>query len=271
MTRILIIEGNTPEHLEQIAAKGQLSDSESYQASLLACQPALEISFVQPYRKDYDLSKLSFEQVDGVVFTGASVNWSVDAPEAAPLRQLMKAVFAKGIPTLGSCNGMQLGAVVLGGEVASSPNGRELGMAKHIRLTKAGAQHPIHQGREDDYACSCVHRDEVSKLPPGAILTAGNQHSPVQAFVYEQEGIQFWGMQYHPELPPARIAELVADEGLFNADPELAFHLNAVAKDAHCESVQALGIKPSDLVDHMRMRELINWLDMLHKKQTSHS
>ena len=266
MTRILIIEGNTPEYLEQIAAKGQLSDSESYHAALLACQPNLEVSLAEPYATEFNLAQLDLERIDGVVFTGASVNWSVDAPEAAPLRETMEKVFADGVPTLGSCNGMQLAAVVLGGEVASSPNGRELGMAKNIKLTDVGTKHPIHQGREDDYACSCVHRDEVSKLPPGAILTAGNQHSPVQAFVYEQNGIQFWGMQYHPELPPARIAELVADEGLFNADPELAFHLNAVAKDAHCESVQTLGIKPSDLADHMRMRELINWLDMLNKK-----
>ena len=266
MTRILIIEGNTPERLDSISAKGQMSDSESYQAALLACQPDLEISFVQPYGRGYDLTKLSFEQVDGIVFTGASVNWSVDAPEAAPLRNLMKTAFAQGIPTLGSCNGMQLGAVVLGGEVASSPNGRELGMAKNITLTDAGAKHPIHQGREDDYACSCVHRDEVSKLPAGAILTAGNQHSPIQAFVYEQDGIQFWGMQYHPELPPGRIAELIEDDGLFNGDPELAAHLNAVEKNPHADSVQSLGIKSSDLAENMRMRELINWLNMLQKK-----
>ena len=263
MTHVLIIEGNSPELLEKMAQAGQLSDSKSYQAALLACQPELSIDFFQPYHVDSDLNELSLAQFDGVVFTGSSVNWSVDEPEAAPLRKTMEKVFAKGIPTLGSCNGMQLGAVVLGGEVASSPNGKELGMAKNIKLTDAGSKHPIHQGREDDYACSCVHRDEVSKLPSGAILTAGNQHSPVQAFVYEKDGVQFWGMQYHPELPPSRIAELVAGEGLFNTDPELAEHLNKVAQDSESESVAALGIKPSDLAPKMRMREIDNWLKMI--------
>ncbi|WP_063337978.1 MULTISPECIES: type 1 glutamine amidotransferase [unclassified Marinomonas] len=267
MTHLLIIEGNSPELLEKMAQADQLSDSQSYSAALQACQPDLSIDFFQPYHADSDLTTLSLSQYDGVVFTGSSVNWSVDEPEAAPLRETMKKVFANGIPTLGSCNGMQLGAVVLGGEVASSPNGRELGMAKNIKLTDAGAKHPIHQGREDDYACSCVHRDEVSKLPPGAILTAGNQHSPVQAFVYERDGIQFWGMQYHPELSPERIAELVAGEGLFNTDPELAEHLNKVAQDSESESVAALGIKSSDLAPKMRMREIDNWLKMIQPRR----
>jgi len=271
MTHILIIEGNTPELLTKIARQGQSSDSESYQTALYACQSllnkdqsnTLSIEIVQPYCNDFDLKKLSLEQVDGVVFTGSSVNWSVDAPEAKPLRDTMAKVFANCIPTLGSCNGMQMAAVMLGGKVASSPNGRELGMALNIRLTQEGSKHLIHQGREDDYACSCVHRDEVSLLPPGAILTATNNHSPVQAFIYEKDGIQFWGMQYHPELTPGRIAELVAEDGLFSSEAELANNLKVVDKNPNSESVKHLGIKSSDLDPNMRMRELTNWLDMI--------
>jgi GMP synthase (glutamine-hydrolysing) len=263
MTHVLIIEGNTPELLLNIAAQGKHSDSQSYKAALIACQPNLDISFLAPYANDFDLNQLDLSQLDGVVFTGSSVNWSVDDPAAKPLREVMKAVFSHGIPTLGSCNGMQLAAVVLGGKVASSPNGRELGMALNIRLSEEGAKHPLHQGREDNYACCCVHRDEVSELPPGAILTAGNEHSPVQAFVYEKEGVQFWGMQYHPELTPGRIAELVADSGLFSGDPELAHHLKALDENPNTDSIKSLGIKPSDLEPHMRMRELINWITFI--------
>ncbi len=263
MTRILIIEGNTPDLLESFAAQSQNSDSQSYKAALIACQPNLDIAILEPYANDFDIKLLDLAHIDGVVFTGSSVNWSVDAPEAEPLRKVMLTVFNQGIPTLGSCNGMQLAAVVLGGAVASSPNGRELGMATNIRLTHEGAKHPIHQGREDNYACCCVHRDEVSELPPGATLTAGNDHSPVQAFVYEKDGIQFWGMQYHPELTPGRIAELIADDGLFNGDPELSTHLKALDKDPSNDSLKSLAIKRSDLDPNMRMRELTNWLDMI--------
>ena len=81
--------------------------------------------------------------------------------------------------------------------------------------------------------------------------------------IYEKDGIQFWGMQYHPELTPGRIAELVAEDGLFSSEAELANNLKAVDKNPNSESVKHLGIKSSDPDPKMRMRELTNWLDMI--------
>lgn len=267
MLRIIIVESNSPELLINTASRGQLSDSDSYKNALLACQPMLDIKIVYPYSDGFDLDKLSLALFDGAVFTGSSVNWSVDAPEAKVLRDTMKKIFSQGIPTLASCNGMQLAAVLLGGKVISSPNGRELGMALNIRLTNEGKKHAIHKGRENNFACSCVHRDEVSKLPLGATLTATNDHSKVQAFIYEKNGIIFWGMQYHPELQPTRIAELIEGDGLFNGDPKLAFHLKAIAKSSCNRSLNYLGVKPSDLIPNMHMREIYNWLNMIEESR----
>ena len=104
----------------------------------------------------------------------------------------MRKVFEAGLPTLGSCNGMQLAASVLGGQSSASPNGREDGLARDVTLTEAGRAHPFMAGRIDGYAAPCVHRDEVSRLPDGAVVLATNNHSEVQAFAYENDGIRFW-------------------------------------------------------------------------------
>lgn len=273
MTRILILEGDDPHQLAISARQGQTSNAAYYSLAFQSISPSLtnnsldlQIDTVQPYHHDFNLDQLDLAPYDGVVFTGSTVNWSVDDPEAKPLRDTMEKVFAQGIPTLGSCNGMQLAAVVLGGQVADSPNGRELGMARNIRLTKEGQQHMLHQGREDGYACCCIHRDEVSQLPTDAILTATNDHSQVQAFVYEQGAIQFWGMQYHPEMKPGQISALIAGDGLFTGEAQLAEDLAAIQQDSNSDAVQRLGIRVSDLAPEMMMRELYNWLRMIRQR-----
>ena len=123
----------------------------------------------------------------------------------------MRRCFAAGLPVIGSCNGMQLAASILGGSTAESP-GREDGPAGNIKLTDAGKTHPMMVGREDGYAVPCTHRDEVVRLPDAAVLLAGNDRA-VQAFAVEQDGIHFWGMQYHPEFDVGFVGKYLGGSG----------------------------------------------------------
>jgi len=124
------------------------------------------------------------------------------------------------VPIWGSCNGMQLAAFMLGGICAASPHGDEEGLAEAITLTDIGREHPMIQGRAGQFRAPCVHRDEVQRLPIGALLLAGNAHSPVQAFTYETADISFWGTQYHPEFSRADVATWLADRGKSLPDSE---------------------------------------------------
>ena len=261
MTRIVIFEGNPA---GMIAREGH-GNGDLYMAALRRAatrQPEIEIR--HPYAPGFRAEAQALDGVDGIVFTGSSVQWSVDAPEAAPLRAAMEAAFAAGKPVLGSCNGLQLAAVVLGGAAGPSPNGRELGIARDVTLSEAGRNHPLHRGRRPVFAVPCVHRDEVTALPRGAVVTAGNAHSPVQAMVYEEGGIRFWGMQYHPECRPAHFAPLIEDgASLFNSAPELAADLRAADADPEGAAARRLGAIEDDLAPHMRLSELRNWLDSL--------
>ena len=252
MPQILIIDSNTAE----INSASSKCAGAVYADALMACQDDLKITIAAPYDGD-DTPDLS--GVDGVVFTGSGVEWNTDDPRAEPLAQVMRAVFAKGIPTLGSCNGMQLAASVLGGCSSASPNGHEDGLAREIRLTDAGHKHPFMRGRRDGYAVPCVHRDEVRKLPNGAILLAGNAHSHVQAFVYEMNGIRFWGVQYHPEYTPEFVSGLMARLGRM-PEPQIS---DLGCADVDVDAASRLGIRPEDMGAEVRLTELRNWLASL--------
>jgi GMP synthase (glutamine-hydrolysing) len=258
--KILILEAETPQLVDAARAKGQQTNAGHYTAALKFRSPGLNIHVAEPYRQP--LTQQDLAGVDGVVFTGAGVAWSTDAPQAAALRAAGEMVFGAGIPTIGSCNGLQLATVLLGGTVGPSPKGMEIGLAQGIQITDAGRTHPMMQGRRDGYAVPCIHRDEVQRLPDGAVLIASNAHSPVQAMSYCANGVDFWGMQYHPELSATAISGYV-EAGFFAQGANLANDLRLAETDA--DAAKRLGGMPEDLCALTRTTELANWLAHLQK------
>lgn len=247
MTTILILEGNSTAMVQQGKA-----DALPFVKSFMALDPSVRVRVDAPYARPLEAADL--EGVDGVVFTGSGVEWSTAEPEAEPLRAAMRQVFKAGLPSWGSCNGMQLAAVVLGGDVGASPKGVELGIAQDITLTEAAEAHPMMAGKVSGFGSPCVHRDEVQTLPEGAILMAGNAHSPVQAFVYEKDGVDFWGVQYHPECDALDLASWLRPKG---AHGEMVADLETMDAAAAAR----LGTTAEEMSGPVRMKELANWLD----------
>ena len=261
MTKILIIESDPPELKKNNTNLGMRGNAESYGDALIACQADINIQIAAPYSPDFKLDSLQLDDIDGVVFTGSSVDWSVNNKKAKPLRQSMEKVLAVQKPILGSCNGMQLACVVLGGRVHESINGMELGVARDIQLTEHGSQHAFHKGRSKIFSCLCIHRDEVVELPSGAELTASNQHSEVQAMVYEQSGQSIWGIQYHPEGTLRQFADIVdSPDGFFSSSTTLVDDLRSAGSDPTGEAASRLGAREDDLTPSMLRTELYNWL-----------
>ena len=260
MTHILIVEGNSPEIISADHGQGA---ADIYAKALMACDAGIVCRIVKPYEHTLTPADLQLQHTDGVVFTGSSVNWSTADKQAAPLRKVMEQVFAKGIPTLGSCNGLQLATVVLGGRIEASANGMELGIARDIRLTKAGLTHALHKDRHPSFVCPCMHRDQVSELPTGAVLTATNSHSLVQAMTYETNGVIYWGMQYHPEVSPLSFAQVLESNSMFGQNTALAADMRAADADPHGPAARRLGAMADDLEPSTRMLELRNWLSYL--------
>jgi len=245
MTTILIVESNPPAYPQA---------AHLFQTALDRIAPRVEMRVARPYEQPFTPEMLA--GADGVIFTGSAVDWRVDAPEGAPLWGAMERVFDRGLPTYGSCNGMQLAACVLGGAMAASPNGNERGLAHGVTLTEDGLAHPFLAGRRQGYSVPCIHRDEVTVLPKGAVRLAGNAHSPVQGIVYEQDGISFWGVQYHPEMSPAYMARVLARVG--ETDAQVIADIEVAETDTG--AAIRLGAAPEDLVPATRLTELRNWV-----------
>lgn len=240
MPHILVIESNPRPVCDRIAAAAGSDFGTLYARVLTALRGDVTTHVTAPYDGETVTNLADF---DGVAFTGSSVEWNTDDERAAPLADLMRQAFAAGLPVIGSCNGMQLAASVLGGSTGESPQGREDGLARDIHLTEKGSVHPMMVGRDAGYSAPCTHRDEVVRLPDGAVRLAGNAHSHVQAFACETGGISFWGMQYHPEFEPAYLARYLKASGK-GSDAELA----------------ALAIPETAAAAAMRTTELRNWL-----------
>lgn len=259
MSKILIVESNTPE----MNAVGGIA-SGGFVRTILGLRPSTELSIVSPFGGP--IRPGAFEEVDGVIFSGSGVSWATDAPEAEGLRKTMETAFAADRPVWGSCNGLQLAAVVLGGAVGASPKGHEIGVALDIALSKAGRDHPMMVGRSNSFAVPTVHRDEVQQLPEGAVVLASNGHSDVQAMVYDRDGVDFWGTQYHPELSAADVGGYLSRE-IFQHHRHLGPDLLAADFDPEAEA--RLGAPKGALLLDARARELINWLDHVEARKTA--
>lgn len=248
---ILIMEGNPPD----VIATGD-SGAASFVRTFLVIAPTAQLRIVAPYAKTIESE--AFDGVDGVVFTGSGTEWSTAAGRAKPQVEAMERSFDVGLPVWGSCNGMQLAALVLGGEVLANPLGLEVGMARGLSLTSEGISHPMMEGRSEVFAVPTVHRDVISRIPDGAVITASNDFCEVQAMAYEDGGVNFWGTQYHPELAARDIATYVRTPGIFDDHRPLAEDLDIA--DTDDAAARRLGATSSALHIKQRTLELQNWL-----------
>ncbi|MEM6663926.1 MAG: type 1 glutamine amidotransferase [Pseudomonadota bacterium] len=263
MTTVLIVEGNTPEITDATRAAGRPTSAEGYGAALIHFSPGLEIRMTQPYAPGWTIDRVDFDGVDGLVVTGSAAEWTGGDEKSRPFWQVYEGAFSRGIPALGSCWGLQTAAVTLGGETAAGPNGREVSFARNVSLTAEGAAHPLHRGRADTFDVLCMHRDDVTRVPDGAIVTATNAHTAVQGMVYEQGDTKFWGIQYHPEVTLDEVAFwLSADHTASDGGKRMVADYCAIAEDpAGTADLRAKHRVGPDILDFDRHGvELRNWL-----------
>lgn len=127
-----------------------------------------------------------------------------DSPEVRHQLDFMRRVFAAGVPSFGSCAGLQIAVAAAGGRVRKMPTRMEAGIARRIAPTEAGRNHPLLAGRPPSWDAPAIHGDEVEELPPGAVLLASNAVTQVQAAEIRFDRGVFWGVNIIPNSPCAR-------------------------------------------------------------------
>jgi GMP synthase (glutamine-hydrolysing) len=207
----------------------------------------------------------------GVMFPGSPLHIYDPTPFVTRQIDFARVAFAAGIPVWGSCWGLQLAVVALGGSVRRNPRGRELAIARAITVTATGRNHPLLASRPSVFDALCSHLDEVETLPPNADILAANEISAIQALaVRTPAGGSFFGTQYHPEhnfavsaaLIEMRVSELVA-EGFGNRDEILAMAADyraLAAEPTRRDLIWRYGIAGEVIDPIRRATEIGNWL-----------
>lgn len=211
--RFLIAESEPPQARDKRRRSVGRSSGETYEALLEKVAPQACATLIRPADHDLSAQDVDLDGFDAVFLTGSPLHLYEDRPECRRIVQFMRAVFAAGIPSFGSCAGLQVATVAAGGKVRAMGKRREAGFARRIFPTDAGRQHPLLAGRPHAFDAPAIHTDEVATLPEGGTLLASNETTEVQAAEIRWKGGIFWGVQYHPEISLYEVSEALRRQG----------------------------------------------------------
>lgn len=272
--RFLVLDAYSTEGRQALVAADGTAAGLLYERMLGSLEPESSIDILFPADADSSLPEgVALEDYDGLAWTGSDLTMhSDDDPRVDRQIELAKAAYEAGVPSFGSCYGIQLSVVAAGGECTANPRGREFGVSRWISLTPEGRGHSMYRGRGEVFDAFTCHADMVSSLPPGSTLLAANDFTSVQGVVVEHRGGCFWAVQYHPEydlhevasLCRLRRADLVA-QGTFRDDEDAGLFIDKLealhGDPSRSDIADELGIGAPVLDFSQRTSEVRNWID----------
>lgn len=272
--RFLIIDAYSQKSRNALEAVNMILAHVLYEQMLHRHLPNAKIDIWFP--SDEGVEMPSMEQLksySGILWTGCDLCINdTDSHSIQNQLKLAEQAFELGLPSFGSCWALQIAAVAAGGEVIFNPNGREMGLARKIRLTEAGLKHPMYQGKPPVFEAFSCHDDIVLNLPKqGALHLASNDWSPVQGAAIDYKKGSFWAVQYHPEYSLQEILCLIIARAPKLI--ELGFYKDQAEVDQMVASMKALVASPNekslrwqlviddDVMDaDIRQIEFSNWI-----------
>src|SRR6476469_6527014 len=139
-------------------------------------------------RPDIPADELKLRNLRGLILSGGpSSVYEPNAPKCDPK------IFDLGVPILGICYGMQIGAQILGGQVKPAA-AREYGRAK---LTVV-AKDPLTNRLPKEMSVWMSHGDQVHDLPADFVALATTPTCPYAAARHKTR--PFFGVQFHPAV-----------------------------------------------------------------------
>ena len=177
---------------------------------------------VAPDPSDYDMLLV----MGGVmnVYQEDKYPWLADETRA-----IQKAV-AEDKSVLGVCLGGQLLAKALGAPIRLG-GAPEIGLTS-IALTQVGQADPLFAGLPVLEAVEW--HDDTFDIPEGAVALARSEHCANQAFRFGQ---RVYGLQFHPEVSPAMLAEWIRGAGDASVDgPAFQNEVEAKAEELQAQA-----------------------------------
>ena len=267
---LLVVICETPDEQASRRERSGRASHETLEGALRAERPDLAIKTASCVDgTEPDMAALGL--YDGVLFGGSPIAMHEDTPETRSAARFMERVFDSGVPSFGSCAGMQIAAVAAGGSVAPRDTGMRAAITRGVTRTDAGRGHPLLDERPEAWDVPAMHSSIVTRVPPGGTALARTEGTPVEAMeVRRGEGVH-WGVQYHPEVGLAEIADAIGaqaselvDQGLAESEGDVrhyAKRLTALGHDPERRDLAwQLGIGREAIEPDRRRRELANFL-----------
>jgi GMP synthase-like glutamine amidotransferase len=155
------------------------------------------------------------------------------APWLPATRALMSRALDRDTPVFGICLGGQMLAQLAGGTVAAEYGEPEF-RSTALTLLPDAARDPLFAGLPARPTAVENHVDAIVRLPPGARWLARSERCPHQAF---RIGDAAWGVQFHPETDPDRIARWPASRLERYGVDRARLHRDALRDDAAASRV----------------------------------
>ena len=274
--RFLIIDGYPKQSRDDLQAAGMKLAWELYADMLKQHLQQAVYDVLLPSDPGADMpSAKDLHKYAGIIWTGCNLTiYDTANPNVSGQIDLAGNAYEVGVPSFGSCWGIQIAAVAAGGEVKPNPKGREMGLAHKIYQTPEAYSHPMFEGKPRVFEGFVSHDDIVIKIPPGGVLLASNSFAGVQAIAVTHKKGTFWATQYHCEYDLHEMARLIVARekkliaaGFFRGHEDMiAFvdRMEALAEEPNRKDLcWQLAIDDDVLSDSIRQCEFVNWLNKL--------
>jgi len=209
--RFLIIDGYSKNSRDKLGEAGMQLAYDLYIKMLLKQLPDAQYDILLPSDEGTKMpDETMLSNYAAILWTGCdcSVNDTTNLSVNNQLK-LARQAYEIGIPSFGSCWGLQISAVAAGGKVDVNPKGREMGIAHKIVLNSKGMSHAMYDGKPKVFEAFISHDDMVIEIPEGGEILAGNSFTDVQALSVTHKKGTFWSVQYHPEYNLNEMACLI--------------------------------------------------------------
>ena len=145
----LIIDGYSEKSRAALQAAGMRLAWQLYAEMLQSSVPDAHYDVFHPSDEGAQFPGApELEKYDGIMWTGADLTINhTHVPSIVAQITLAQDAYEVGVPSCGSCWGIQMAAVAAGGTVEPNPKGREMGIGRKIVLTDEGRDHPMMTGK----------------------------------------------------------------------------------------------------------------------------
>ncbi|MEJ2704672.1 MAG: gamma-glutamyl-gamma-aminobutyrate hydrolase family protein [Sedimentisphaerales bacterium] len=274
--RFLIIDGYPKHSRDELEQAGMKLAWKLFADMLLQHLPQAVYDVLLPSDPGVDMpSAKDLHGYAGIIWTGCNLT-IYDTSNRSVLGQieLAKNSYEIGVPSFGSCWGIQMAAFAAGGQVEANPKGREMGMGRKTHQTPAAYDHPMFEGKPRVFEGFVSHDDMVTKLPPDGVMLACNSFALIQAVAVTHKNGTFWATQYHCEYDLREMARLIVARekkliaaGFFRSRDdlmELVDRMEALYREPDRKDLRwQLAIDDDVLSDSIRQCEFVNWLKKL--------